>query len=71
MAAQEALDEVPVRVVQPDDAYPKSTTGRAWGEQFERRRHDKRNKAAGGVVPPQGVSEQPRVVSKKKRGCRK
>jgi RHS repeat-associated protein len=64
MAAQNAqgVDSVPIQVVQPGDAYPASSTGRTWGEQFERRRNDPRNRRAGGVVPPEGVSDQPSVV---------
>ncbi len=53
------VKQVPVQVVNPNDINPQ--TGRTWGEDFKRRRNDKRNDPDGGPVPEQGLKEQPRV----------
>jgi uncharacterized protein RhaS with RHS repeats len=63
MAAQNAgLPSVPVEVVSPEARVPGKR--QTWQQEFDKRRRDRRNKIAGGVVPPEGLKEQPAV-----RGC--
>ncbi|RMI37049.1 hypothetical protein EBN88_19985 [Streptomyces triticirhizae] len=61
-AAREAgLQQVPIQRVDPSAPHPDSTSGRTWGQQFQRRFNDPRNRRAGGVVPNTGLSEAPTV----------
>ncbi|MET0405405.1 MAG: RHS repeat-associated core domain-containing protein [Cystobacter sp.] len=65
LAAQTAkLDKVPVEVVDPHALMPGSK--KTWAKSFHQRRNDPRNIDAGGLVPEQGIKEQPRVI---KKGC--
>nr|WP_234380181.1 DUF6531 domain-containing protein [Streptomyces sp. CMB-StM0423] len=60
-AAREIGQPVPVRRVDPNAPHPASTTGRTWGQQFQRRMNSGRNRnALGEPVPRQGLSERPR-----------
>ena len=64
-AALEAnLKEVKVNVVDPNAIHPDSTTNKTWADKFKERFNDKRNRKAGGVVPPTGLKDRPR-----KPGC--
>ncbi|XXY46624.1 RHS repeat-associated core domain-containing protein [Sorangium sp. So ce269] len=61
-AAQNATAQqptVPVEIVDPRGRAP---TGQTWAQAFESRRCDPRNAAAGGAVPPEGLTQQPSIV---------
>jgi RHS repeat-associated protein len=71
------VEKVPVHRVDPDavieewDAAekkfkPMKGAKKTWREKFEARRHDVRNKGAGGIVPEKGVPQRPKKV-----GCKK
>jgi hypothetical protein len=65
------MTTVPIRIVNPDDIMPGSES--TWARMFHKRRNDKRNIATGGVVPEEGLEEQPAVVNKARgaKGCKK
>jgi RHS repeat-associated protein len=58
-AAREVGDPVRVSRVNPDDAFPDSTTGKTWWDKFKQRFNDPRNLRAGGCVPDTGLNERP------------
>lgn len=58
LAAQEAgLPKVPIEIVDPKAIMPGSK--KTWREAFDKRMRDRRNVAAGGVVPEGGLKEKP------------
>jgi hypothetical protein len=61
-AARQAGQQVRVTVVDPNDPYPDSTTGKTWGDKFNERFNDPRNVRAGGVVPNNGLPNRPTVT---------
>jgi hypothetical protein len=66
MAAQQAnLDSVPVQMVKPNDMLP--DTSKTWNQAFLDRLNHKWNVKAGGVVPNNGLSNQPEIFVRKKR----
>ncbi len=59
-AVHTGLKNIPFQKVNPDDIMPGSKL--TWRQAFTKRFNDKRNIEAGGVVPSQGLKEQPAVV---------
>ena len=63
LAAQNAGNiDVPVNVVDPNSAYPKSVKGKTWIDAFKKRFNDIRNKIEGGVVPDKGLKAKPKCL---------
>jgi RHS repeat-associated protein len=64
MAARLAgLKEIPIIKIDPQSIMPGSKS--SWASKFKSRRLDQRNIEAGGIVPEEGLSELPKVVTGK------
>ncbi len=63
MAARLAgLKEIPIQKINPNDIMPGSKS--TWASKFRSRRLNRLNVEAGGVVPEEGLSDLPKVVTK-------
>lgn len=63
LAAQNAgLNTLEINTVQADELFPLSEKKKTWWDKFKRYK-DKRNIAAGGIVPDKGLKEKPVLES--------
>ena len=64
LAAQNAgLNTLEINTVQADELFPLSEKKKTWWDKFIERYKDKRNIAAGGIVPDKGLKEKPVLES--------
>ena len=64
LAAQNAeLNTLEINTVQADEPFPLSEKKKTWWDKFKERYKDKRNIAAGGIVPDKGLKEKPVLES--------